>query len=346
MAGDEPMLGLLGHDEIDDFSIPHYSTDNYLENLRLDQLTPEIPRKTPGAWYMTPNHRILLGDDGKVQGGTPKALVEHLTIHDQCDTVFLSEFMATYKMFTTTDELFGLLVERFGIAPPERMNREVLEDWEKGKQTPMKLRVINILRKILYKISIENEPDSPVLHQINYFAESVQRDVPGTGQLVDLVGRIPRLLDIDTLELARQLTLTDSQQFKAIRSTEILERMRNPSMALDDNIQAVYSTTSKITNWVIWTVFHRKDPRRRRAVIKYFIIPKRCHAINNHASFYAVTTGLKCPAIQRLEHSWDVVSTRSTNWLDDAAIEIAPGCNFFSYERWLETVEGPCVPLI
>ncbi|KAG8727012.1 hypothetical protein FRC10_006500, partial [Ceratobasidium sp. 414] len=84
----------------------------------------------------------------------------------------------------------------------------------------------------------------------------------------------PRLLDIDTLELARQLTLTDSQQFKAIRSTEILERMRNPSMALDDNIQAVYSTTSKITNWVIWTVLHRKDPCRRRAVIKYFISPK------------------------------------------------------------------------
>ncbi|KAG8742391.1 hypothetical protein FRC10_001573 [Ceratobasidium sp. 414] len=247
-------------------------------------------------------------------------------------------------------------------------------------------------------ILIKNEPDSPVLHRINYFAESVQRDVAGAGQLVDLVGRIVcshcysasppliasqqatgsdqgfvacdtiysaplpaaprlfsfsiskpqlRLLDIDTLELARQLTLADSQQFKAIRSTEILERMRNPSMAHDDNIQAVYSTTSKITNWVIWTVLHRKDPRRRGAVIKYFISPaKHCHVLNNHASFYAVTTGLKCPAIQRLKQSWDGVSTRSTKWLDDAAIEIAPGCNFFSYERWLETVEGPCVPLI
>ncbi|KAG8737878.1 hypothetical protein FRC10_007564 [Ceratobasidium sp. 414] len=382
MAGDEPMLGLLGHDGIDDFSIARNSTDNYLENLRLDQLTPEIPRKTPGAWYMTPNHRILLGDDGKVQGGTLKALVEHLTIHDRCDTVFLSQFMATYKMFTTTDDLFGLLVERFGIAPPERMNTEELEDWEKRKRTPMKLRVINILRKILYRISIENEPDSPVLHRINSFAESVQHDVPGAAQLVDLVGRIQatgsaqgfvacntvysapppsaprlfsfsigkpqlRLLDIDTLELARQLTLTDSQQFKAIKSTEILERMRNPSIALDDNIQAVYSTTSEITNWVIWTVLRGKDPRRRGVVIKYFIsLAKRCHALNNHASFNAVTTGLKCPAIQRLKRSWDAVSTRSTKWLDDAAIEIGPECNFFSYERWLETVEGPCVPLI
>ncbi|KAG9080713.1 hypothetical protein FRC06_006230, partial [Ceratobasidium sp. 370] len=140
MAGDEPMLALLRQDALDDFSIARYSADNHFENIRLGQLASEIPRKTSGAWYMEPNHQILLGDDGKVRGGTLPALVEYLTIHDRCDTLFLSEFMATYKMFTTTENLCGLLVERFEITPPNGMTTKELEDWEKRKQAPMKFR--------------------------------------------------------------------------------------------------------------------------------------------------------------------------------------------------------------
>jgi son of sevenless-like protein len=87
-------------------------------------------------WYLKPTYNT----DGGVRGGTLPALVERLTMHDQLDATFIDSFLMTYKSFTSTKELFQLLVERFRIEPPEGLTPQELEEWTDKKQKPARVR--------------------------------------------------------------------------------------------------------------------------------------------------------------------------------------------------------------
>lgn len=51
----------------------------------------------------------------------------------------------TYKSFTTLDELFDLLVERFFIQPPNNLTPTELEEWRKFKQHIIQMRFVLII---------------------------------------------------------------------------------------------------------------------------------------------------------------------------------------------------------
>lgn len=98
-----------------------------------------------------------------------------------------------------------------------------------------------------------------------------------------------KLLDIDSLELARQLTILESQLYQKIRPMECLQRSREQKTDHNDNIAAVIQTSNRvlsfynhcsilltyfylqIANWVAESVLSREDSRRRAAVVKQFI---------------------------------------------------------------------------
>lgn len=48
----------------------------------------------------------------------------------------------TYKSFTTLDDLFELLVQRFYIQPPDNLSTTELEEWKKLKQHIIQMRFV------------------------------------------------------------------------------------------------------------------------------------------------------------------------------------------------------------
>jgi son of sevenless-like protein len=100
---------------------------------------------------------ILIDPDGTVRAGTVPALVERLTAHEQAgmfvcpdslpiltcfhpDTTFIKAFLMTFKSFTTVDDLFDLLVQRFWIQPPPKLTPAEREEWGKLKQHVIQIR--------------------------------------------------------------------------------------------------------------------------------------------------------------------------------------------------------------
>jgi son of sevenless-like protein len=55
-----------------------------------------------------------------------------------------------------------------------------------------------------------------------------------------------KLLDIDSLELARQLTIIESQLYQKIRPMECLQRSREQKADHNDNIAAVIQTSNRV----------------------------------------------------------------------------------------------------
>jgi son of sevenless len=55
-----------------------------------------------------------------------------------------------------------------------------------------------------------------------------------------------KLLDIDPLELARQLTIMESQLYQKIKPMECLQRSREQKAEHNDNIAAVIQTSNRV----------------------------------------------------------------------------------------------------
>ncbi|KAH7336924.1 ras guanine nucleotide exchange factor domain-containing protein, partial [Rhizoctonia solani] len=342
--------------------------------VTLDPIVDSTP------WYLKPTYdeppEIQMNTDGGVRGGTLPALIERLTMHDQMDAQFIDAFLMTYKSFTTTEELCQLLVERFWIQPPEGLSPTELEDWTERKQKPARVRVVNIFRKMMLDPSIFDKSDSQILDKIKNFAMQIMDDVPPAKQLIMFVDRIQtqgdavgrkytvtnmsnappsilpkqgkrlKLLDIEPLELARQLTLLESKQYNAIKPIECLARARDEP-AENDSIKTIITTTNKIASWVAASVLDKDEPRRRGNTIKHFIhVAEKCRSLHNYSSMAALIAGLNSPPIRRLKRTWDSVPAKFTTILDDVEATLDSGRNFTAYKQRLKTVDAPCVPFL
>jgi son of sevenless-like protein len=80
-----------------------------------------------------------------------------------------------------------------------------------------------------------------------------------------------KLSDVDALEMARQLTMMESQLYQKIRPIECLQRSRDSKGDINDNISAVIRFANKISDWVAETILAKDDSRRRASVVKSFI---------------------------------------------------------------------------
>ncbi len=97
-----------------------------------------------------------------------------------------------------------------------------------------------------------------------------------------------KLLDIEPLELARQLTVKESDLYRKIRPLECLQRAREQRSDNMDNIATVIQTSNRvrtliffrqfdmlmlaqIADWVAEAILNKDDFRKRGNIVKHLI---------------------------------------------------------------------------
>ncbi|KAJ6509001.1 ras guanine nucleotide exchange factor domain-containing protein [Mycena sanguinolenta] len=341
--------------------------------------TPE-PELPPRPWYLQPTYsptEIAIEPDGSVRAGTLPALVERLTAHEQGDPTFIKAFLMTFKSFSTVDDLFDLLVQRFWIQPPPKLTPAEREEWGKLKQHVIQMRVLNTFKSMVVDDDVLEKDDMFILDRMKEFliTEEVSK-FPAAKQLLILIERaqkggdsmikmvtapqgIPpppvvpkstkklKLLDIDPLELARQLTIMESQLYQRIRPMECLQRAREQRTENIDNITVVIQTSNKIALWVAESVLSKEDSRRRAGAVKHLIsVADRCRALNNFSTMAAITAGLNTPPIRRLKRTWEQVNQRYMALFGACEMTIDSNKNFTKYRSMMTSIIPPCVPFI
>ncbi|KAG6910697.1 hypothetical protein DXG01_008741 [Tephrocybe rancida] len=329
-------------------------------------------------WYLRPTYNpedILIDADNTVKGGTLRALVERLTAHDQVDPSFNQAFLMTFKSFTTVNELFDLLVERFRIDPPPELKATELEEWDKQKKHLIQIRVINMFVTMLKDDDILEKEDLHILDRMKAFASSdevsqfgaakqvlvyIKRAIQGgDNALKAMPASTPpppifpktskklKLGDIEPLELARQLTIMESNLYQKIKPMECLQRAREQKTENIDNIAIVIQTSNRIADWVAESVLSKEDSRKRAAAVKHLIsVADRCRTLNNFSSMIAITSGLNTPPIRRLKRTWEQVNQRSMAQFGACEMTIDSNKNFTKYRQLMASVTPPCVPFI
>lgn len=117
------------------------------------------------------------------------------------------------------------------------------------------------------------------------------------------------LLDIDPLEVARQLTMIEMTIFQRIQPIELMKQewARKNTASLAINVRAMTTMSTKITGWVICTILQEADLKRRSYNLKYFIkIAERCLSLNNFNTLLAIQSAFNSSTISRLKRTWEV----------------------------------------
>lgn len=280
-----------------------------------------VPREPPlrevedTPWFLRLDHEGEVFYDTKseipqVKCGTLAGLVEQLTRHDKLDPSFKDTFLLTYRSFTSAPELFEMLVGRFVLQPPPGLTKAELQIWTDQKQSPIRIRVVSILKSWLetYWMEPNDEANLQLLRRIQAFVKDVVANTkaPGTTQLTNLLeqrmsGKDPsarrlvptlsantptpitpknmkkiKFLDIDPTEFARQLTIIESRLYAKIKPTECLNKTWGKKLGADEadpaaNVKALILHSNQLTNWVAEMILTQSDVKRRVVVIKHFV---------------------------------------------------------------------------
>lgn len=253
--------------------------------------------------------------------------------------------------------------------------------WVTKKQRPIQLRVQNALKTWLEFYSWD-EADTPILHKV---AKFVQEDASGLPQkqlaralerrreegpqycwlsrktLSINTGNAPppilpnktlkriKFLDIDPLELARQLTIREAEAFGRIRPQECLHKnwTKPNSDAVSPNIREVIGINNRIIGWVAEAILMQDEARVRAQWIRQFIlIAERCRKLQNFASMTAIISGLNTAAIHRLRASWDLVNPKMIATFEELTNLLQSTKNFSEYREMIHNLDPPCVPFL
>ncbi|KAG0253551.1 hypothetical protein DFQ27_007342 [Actinomortierella ambigua] len=351
-------------------------------------LGDEAPtRSLAQAWYLgydyQPNE-IVFNPDGQVKGGTLNALVERLTLHDGLDSSFMITFLLTYRSFTNTRELFTLLFRRFNIQAPMGLDSEELEIWTEKKQTPIRLRVFNIIKSWLETYYLEDESDdrealamikdfsrTPSMKDTMSFAavqliKLVEKREVSDGSLRKMVLNLStqapppitprnlkkiRFLEIDPLEFARQLTIMEANVYNKIRPVECLAKAWTSEdreiAAKAVNIKKMIETSNLYSNWINELVLSEREIKKRVMVIRQLVsIAEKLRQLNNFSMLSATIAALSLSPIHRLKRTWEQVPTRTMSAFMDLQQLMGVAKNWAEYREELHSVNPPCVPYV
>ncbi|CAB4419423.1 unnamed protein product [Rhizophagus irregularis] len=303
---------------------------------------------------VTKEDEIVFNKEITVKGGTLTALVERLTMHDILDYNFIATFLLTYRSFCTTDDFFDMLVKRFMIQPPEGLTNEELEVWQEKKQTPVRLRVFNIMKSWLETYYIDDKEDLLLIEKRQHQRKDAKfRELIATNASAPPASILPKnmkklkFLDIDPLEIARQLTLMESKLYNNIKAVECLGKAWSQSEGdnIAVNVKAMIFNSNKITGWVAESVLNQKEIRKRCLYIKHFVgIADKCRCLNNFNSLTAIISGLYSAPIHRLKRTWEMVNSKTVQTLETLSKIMNSTKNFAEYREMLHSINPPCVP--
>ncbi|KAJ3443586.1 guanine nucleotide exchange factor [Anaeramoeba flamelloides] len=318
-----------------------------------------------------------------IVGATKEWLIKYICSEKGASSKFVEDFMLTYRSFMEPLELFALIKYRYHIKARENLKGKKLQIFKKKIQKKLKIRVFSILKKWIIKYSNDFYCDPKLEHKVKKFASDIfnnEKNMSGVAKiLLDTLKRMesnPTLckhrntiatiriapksrypknlkkftfLDLDTLELARQLTLIESYMFHQINYKEYLGQswIKKDKMDRAPNIYKLSQFFNQISLWLASEILlYKKVKKRTQALKKCINLAIKCKEIKNFNACQEITATLSNPAVHRLKKTWNGLSTKSKDRWKVISDLLSRNCNFQNIRKVLDTVVPPVLPYL
>ena len=325
-----------------------------------------------------------------IKAGRLMKLVERLADHAVPDITYRNAFLLTHHSFTNSTDLLDLLTKRYDAAPPYGLDQRSFELFVNRKIVPIRLRVFNVLKfwmakyredftknkmlsdKCLHFIQSKMRVDfGSIASEIAEMLKTTQAEkvyepddpakfpksvIPKGISVEDLKNNLSSnsryFLEIDAVELARQITLNDWKIFRAIRAKEFLDQgwEKADKLQRSPNITAMIKNTNNLTFWVVTSIVTCEDIKIRVALMKYFVgVAQACMELNNFNAVTAFIAGLMQGPVHRMTKTWKMFKEKLPKVYDlfnEISDSVSAKGQYSKYRSILKAASPPIMPFL
>jgi hypothetical protein len=299
----------------------------------------------------------IFDDNGDIKAATEDKLIEILTLGEAIDPNFRQVFFLTYRSFSTPQRLLLKLITRFMV-----------------DNTEIRLRVCNAIKHwidkyfydyTIYLISwliVFLENDVSVKYSVNaakQLKRTLEKRLLGQEEELSLVFKeqpprplLPKgvvktidLNDWPLIEVARQMTLIESELFRRIEPKECLGNAfgKKNKAELAPNIITSVNHFNRVSRVIVAWILSEEDVKRRSHILKKVIeLAHELRLLNNYNGVNEVISGLGNAAVHRLKKTWELVPTQTEKLYKE--LEALVAHPYGKLREALRNSNPPCVP--
>jgi hypothetical protein len=357
------------------------STDVRVRNRSSAQATDFKPQNIWMEREYHPRFIIFEGDgpdknkdELSIRAGSLNQLVMRLTNSRKVDTHFMKTFLMTYHSFTTAEELFLKLLERYYV--PRGL------DMEENSRKSIQLRVINTIKKWLLErfrdfgpallkqvtnfcLMLQSDGHTSLALQIATALEKMNGDVQkrnrvllsaanGLYMRVKHIGK-KNVSPVQFVErakahrIAEHLTLIDQTHYRSIQPAELLGKAwsKSDGKLRSPHITSMVERFNAVSYWTASCILWCDKVKDRTKMLKKFIsILTELEKIKNFNAAMAVLAGLANSAVHRLKYSWEDVSDDYKAEHSRVKAKLSSELSYKVYREVLHSSPPPLIPYL
>jgi hypothetical protein len=156
-------------------------------------------------------------------------------------------------------------------------------------------------------------------------------------------------LELDPAELARQLTICESEAYRRIEPVELLGLgwMKPDKNSRSPQVMAFIRQFNKSCNFFSTVILQEQDARQRALAIEHIIsCCEHLRELNNFNGLMEALTGLNNVAVSRLTKTWAKVSKPKQKIFNQLREILDSNSNYSNYRSALSHANPPVVPFV
>ncbi|KAH3792902.1 ral guanine nucleotide dissociation stimulator-like 1 [Dreissena polymorpha] len=284
-----------------------------------------------------------------IKAGSLEKLVEYLYIKGEVDSTYTTVFLATYRTFSSPEEVLNILVDRYENikASPEG----------KGELQEVQLRTIKSVISVWMDTYVEDFREPPTYPCLACLQNFAQKHVPDSDLVIrvkhkmekfrkedlgksdgniefhfNLVDEVDHMIsadyhqpltfcDISNQTVAEQLTFRDAELFKRVVPHQCLgavwarrARKHGKGGTVAGSVLATIEQFNRVSLRVIATILKNselKSSQRVKIIQKWIEIAQEMRHLKNFSSLKAIISGLQANAVYRLRKAWGLLPKES-----------------------------------
>lgn len=158
-----------------------------------------------------------------------------------------------------------------------------------------------------------------------------------------------KILDIDSEEVARQMTLIEQKLFRKIKPWEYLGLgwIKNEKETKSPNILIMVNRFNEVSQWVATEICRVDNLKNRVKIMQKFIeIACKLRALNNFNGCVEIVSGLNCSSVSRLKNTINALPQKCVSILLELQEIVQRNKQYSRLRKEIHTCSPPCVPYL